>query len=78
IGYIIYISGSAWFNRCCSVTGSVDVRLRSSERSKPSCTSTHTKPKGVSVCAPASTPRLGRASAAAALPWRPQGAASSS
>ncbi|KAJ1632385.1 hypothetical protein T492DRAFT_989218 [Pavlovales sp. CCMP2436] len=33
---------------------------------------------GVSVCAPAPTPRLGRASAAAALPWRPQGAASSS
>ncbi|KAJ1634447.1 hypothetical protein T492DRAFT_973741, partial [Pavlovales sp. CCMP2436] len=31
--------------------------------------------KGVSVCAPAPTPRLGRASAAAALPWRPQGAA---
>ncbi|KAJ1639046.1 hypothetical protein T492DRAFT_939754 [Pavlovales sp. CCMP2436] len=31
-----------------------------------------------SVCAPAPTPRLGRASAAAALPWRPQGAASSS
>ncbi|KAJ1632302.1 hypothetical protein T492DRAFT_989535 [Pavlovales sp. CCMP2436] len=30
-----------------------------------------------SVCAPAPTPRLGRASAAAALPWRPQGAASS-
>ncbi|KAJ1623515.1 hypothetical protein T492DRAFT_1054280 [Pavlovales sp. CCMP2436] len=28
--------------------------------------------------APAPTPRLGRASAAAALPWRPQGAASSS
>ncbi|KAJ1636473.1 hypothetical protein T492DRAFT_959176 [Pavlovales sp. CCMP2436] len=49
--------GSAWFNRCCSVTGLVD---------------------GVSVCAPAPTPRLGRASAAAALPWRPQGAASSS
>ncbi|KAJ1633191.1 hypothetical protein T492DRAFT_983036 [Pavlovales sp. CCMP2436] len=35
-------------------------------------------PKGVSVCAPAPTPCLGRASAAAALPWRPQGAASSS
>ncbi|KAJ1637891.1 hypothetical protein T492DRAFT_949221 [Pavlovales sp. CCMP2436] len=35
-------------------------------------------PKGVSVCAPAPTPRLGRASAAAALPWQPQGAASSS
>ncbi|KAJ1619264.1 hypothetical protein T492DRAFT_1086942 [Pavlovales sp. CCMP2436] len=35
-------------------------------------------PKGVSVCAPAPTPRLGHASAAAALPWRPQGAASSS
>ncbi|KAJ1635625.1 hypothetical protein T492DRAFT_964802, partial [Pavlovales sp. CCMP2436] len=34
--------------------------------------------EGVSVCAPAPTPRLGRASAAAALPWRPQGAASSS
>ncbi|KAJ1640648.1 hypothetical protein T492DRAFT_927490, partial [Pavlovales sp. CCMP2436] len=50
--------GSAWFNRCCSVTGLVDVRL--------------------SVCAPAPTPRLGRASAAAALPWRPQGAGSSS
>ncbi|KAJ1623976.1 hypothetical protein T492DRAFT_1051000, partial [Pavlovales sp. CCMP2436] len=49
--------GSAWFNRCCSVTGLVDVRL--------------------SECAPAPTPRLGRASAAAALPWRPQGAASS-
>ncbi|KAJ1629153.1 hypothetical protein T492DRAFT_1012890, partial [Pavlovales sp. CCMP2436] len=49
--------GSAWFNRCCSVTGLVD---------------------GVSVCAPAPTPRLGCASAAAALPWRPQGAASSS
>ncbi|KAJ1635188.1 hypothetical protein T492DRAFT_968758, partial [Pavlovales sp. CCMP2436] len=49
--------GSAWFNRCCSVTGLVD---------------------GVRVCAPAPTPRLGRASAAAALPWRPQGAASSS
>ncbi|KAJ1636668.1 hypothetical protein T492DRAFT_957708, partial [Pavlovales sp. CCMP2436] len=49
--------GSAWFNRCCEVTGLVD---------------------GVSVCAPAPTPRLGRASAAAALPWRPQGAASSS
>ncbi|KAJ1628997.1 hypothetical protein T492DRAFT_1014109 [Pavlovales sp. CCMP2436] len=31
-----------------------------------------------SVCAPTPTPRLGRASAAAALPWRPQGAASSS
>ncbi|KAJ1621684.1 hypothetical protein T492DRAFT_1067839 [Pavlovales sp. CCMP2436] len=31
-----------------------------------------------SVCAPAPTPRLGRASAAAVLPWRPQGAASSS
>ncbi|KAJ1626910.1 hypothetical protein T492DRAFT_1029331 [Pavlovales sp. CCMP2436] len=31
-----------------------------------------------SVCAPAPRPRLGRASAAAALPWRPQGAASSS
>ncbi|KAJ1638032.1 hypothetical protein T492DRAFT_947505 [Pavlovales sp. CCMP2436] len=31
-----------------------------------------------SVCAPPPTPRLGRASAAAALPWRPQGAASSS
>ncbi|KAJ1640720.1 hypothetical protein T492DRAFT_925587 [Pavlovales sp. CCMP2436] len=30
------------------------------------------------VCAPAPTPRLGRASAAAALPWRPQRAASSS
>ncbi|KAJ1640949.1 hypothetical protein T492DRAFT_924701, partial [Pavlovales sp. CCMP2436] len=27
-----------------------------------------------SVCAPAPTPRLGRASAAAALPWWPQGA----
>ncbi|KAJ1629435.1 hypothetical protein T492DRAFT_1010987, partial [Pavlovales sp. CCMP2436] len=52
--------GSAWFNRCCSVTGLVDVRLRD-----------------VSVCAPAPTPRLGRASAAAALPWRLQGAASS-
>ncbi|KAJ1638122.1 hypothetical protein T492DRAFT_946773, partial [Pavlovales sp. CCMP2436] len=49
--------GSAWFNRCCSVTGLVD---------------------GVSVRAPSPTPRLGRASAAAALPWRPQGAASSS
>ncbi|KAJ1630787.1 hypothetical protein T492DRAFT_1000948 [Pavlovales sp. CCMP2436] len=35
-------------------------------------------PKGVSVCAPAPTPHLGRASAAAALPWRPQRAASSS
>ncbi|KAJ1633574.1 hypothetical protein T492DRAFT_980353 [Pavlovales sp. CCMP2436] len=35
-------------------------------------------PKGVSVCALAPTPRLGRASAAVALPWRPQGAASSS
>ncbi|KAJ1623430.1 hypothetical protein T492DRAFT_1054906, partial [Pavlovales sp. CCMP2436] len=54
--------GSAWFNRCCSVTGLVDALT----------------PKGVSVCAPAPTPRLGRASAAAALPWRPQGAASSS
>ncbi|KAJ1625823.1 hypothetical protein T492DRAFT_1036929, partial [Pavlovales sp. CCMP2436] len=32
--------------------------------------------EGVSVCAPAPTPRLGRASAAAALPKRPQGAAS--
>ncbi|KAJ1639829.1 hypothetical protein T492DRAFT_934650 [Pavlovales sp. CCMP2436] len=31
-----------------------------------------------SVCALAPTPRLGRASAAAALQWRPQGAASSS
>ncbi|KAJ1623803.1 hypothetical protein T492DRAFT_1052277 [Pavlovales sp. CCMP2436] len=31
-----------------------------------------------SVCAPAPTPRLGRASTAAALLWRPQGAASSS
>ncbi|KAJ1638087.1 hypothetical protein T492DRAFT_946330 [Pavlovales sp. CCMP2436] len=31
-----------------------------------------------SVCASAPTPRLGRASTAAALPWRPQGAASSS
>ncbi|KAJ1630711.1 hypothetical protein T492DRAFT_1001317 [Pavlovales sp. CCMP2436] len=31
-----------------------------------------------SVCAPAPTPRLGRASAAAALPWRPQVPASSS
>ncbi|KAJ1635511.1 hypothetical protein T492DRAFT_965867 [Pavlovales sp. CCMP2436] len=31
-----------------------------------------------SVCAPAPTPRPGRASATAALPWRPQGAASSS
>ncbi|KAJ1632400.1 hypothetical protein T492DRAFT_989360 [Pavlovales sp. CCMP2436] len=51
----INISGSAWFNRCCSVTGLVD---------------------SVSVCAPAPTPRLGRASAAAALPWRPLGAAS--
>ncbi|KAJ1632488.1 hypothetical protein T492DRAFT_988027, partial [Pavlovales sp. CCMP2436] len=61
-----YISGSAWFNRCCSVTGLVDVRLRSSDRPKPS------------VCAPAPTPRIGRASATAALPWRPQGAASSS
>ncbi|KAJ1626605.1 hypothetical protein T492DRAFT_1031392, partial [Pavlovales sp. CCMP2436] len=49
--------GSAWFNRCCSVTGLVD---------------------GVSVCVLPTTPRLGRASAAAALPWRPQGAASSS
>ncbi|KAJ1617207.1 hypothetical protein T492DRAFT_1101548, partial [Pavlovales sp. CCMP2436] len=56
VSRFIYISGSAWFNRCCSVTGLVD---------------------GVSVCAPAPTPRLGRASAAAALPWRPQGAASS-
>ncbi|KAJ1634004.1 hypothetical protein T492DRAFT_976638, partial [Pavlovales sp. CCMP2436] len=54
--YHKYTSGSAWFNRCCSVTGLVD---------------------GVSVCAPAPTPRLGRASAAAALPWRPQRAASS-
>ncbi|KAJ1628331.1 hypothetical protein T492DRAFT_1018792 [Pavlovales sp. CCMP2436] len=54
---VVEESGSAWFNRCCSVTGLVD---------------------GVSVCAPAPTPRLGRASAAAALPWRPQGAASSS
>ncbi|KAJ1633844.1 hypothetical protein T492DRAFT_977453 [Pavlovales sp. CCMP2436] len=54
---MIYISGSAWINRCFSVTGLVD---------------------GVSVCAAAPTPRLGRASAAAALPWRPQGAASSS
>ncbi|KAJ1621696.1 hypothetical protein T492DRAFT_1067909 [Pavlovales sp. CCMP2436] len=35
-------------------------------------------PKGVSVCAPAPTPRLGRASAAAALPWRSPRAASSS
>ncbi|KAJ1628976.1 hypothetical protein T492DRAFT_1013851, partial [Pavlovales sp. CCMP2436] len=51
-----HISGSAWFNRCCSVTGLVD---------------------GVSVCAPAPMPRLGCASATAALPWRPQGAASS-
>ncbi|KAJ1634419.1 hypothetical protein T492DRAFT_973504 [Pavlovales sp. CCMP2436] len=33
---------------------------------------------GASVCAPAPTPRLGRASAVAVLPWRPQGAASSS
>ncbi|KAJ1623475.1 hypothetical protein T492DRAFT_1054479 [Pavlovales sp. CCMP2436] len=56
-----WVSGSAWINRCFSVTGAVDVRLR-----------------GVSVCAPAPTPLLGRASAAAALPWRPQGAASSS
>ncbi|KAJ1617499.1 hypothetical protein T492DRAFT_1099458, partial [Pavlovales sp. CCMP2436] len=47
--------GSAWFNRCCSVTSLVD---------------------GVNVCAPAPKPRLGRASTAAALPWRPQGAAS--
>ncbi|KAJ1637072.1 hypothetical protein T492DRAFT_954866, partial [Pavlovales sp. CCMP2436] len=70
--------GSAWINRCFSVTGLVDVRLKSSDRPKPSCTSTHTKAKGVSVCAPAPTPRIGRASAAAALPWRPQGAASSS
>ncbi|KAJ1639794.1 hypothetical protein T492DRAFT_934435, partial [Pavlovales sp. CCMP2436] len=69
--------GLAWFNRCCSVTGLVDVRLRSSDRPKPSCTSVLT-PKGESVCAPAPTPRLGRASAAAALPWRLQGAASSS
>ncbi|KAJ1618141.1 hypothetical protein T492DRAFT_1094967, partial [Pavlovales sp. CCMP2436] len=49
--------GSAWINRCCSVTGLVN---------------------GVSVCAQAPTTRLGRASTAAALPWRPQGAASSS
>ncbi|KAJ1625594.1 hypothetical protein T492DRAFT_1038416, partial [Pavlovales sp. CCMP2436] len=35
--------GSAWFNRCCSVNGLVDVRLRSSDRPKPSCTSAHTK-----------------------------------
>ncbi|KAJ1622018.1 hypothetical protein T492DRAFT_1065357 [Pavlovales sp. CCMP2436] len=35
-------------------------------------------PKDVSVCAPAPTPCLGHASAVAALPWRPQGAASSS
>ncbi|KAJ1624690.1 hypothetical protein T492DRAFT_1045268 [Pavlovales sp. CCMP2436] len=31
-----------------------------------------------SVCAPTPTPRLSCASTAAALPWRPQGAASSS
>ncbi|KAJ1639914.1 hypothetical protein T492DRAFT_933862, partial [Pavlovales sp. CCMP2436] len=68
--------GSAWFNRCCSVTGLVDVRLRSSDGLKPHAPAL--TPKGVSVCAPAPTPRLGRASAAAALPWRPQGAASSS
>ncbi|KAJ1629011.1 hypothetical protein T492DRAFT_1014279, partial [Pavlovales sp. CCMP2436] len=64
----ICISGSSWFNRCCSVTDLVDVRLRSSDRPKPSCTSTHTNGSP--------TPRLGRASAVAALPWRPQGAAS--
>ncbi|KAJ1623911.1 hypothetical protein T492DRAFT_1051555 [Pavlovales sp. CCMP2436] len=59
-----------------SVTGLVDVRLRSSDPPKPSCTSTHTK--GCKCVRPGPTPRLGRASAAAALPWRPQGAASSS
>ncbi|KAJ1615875.1 hypothetical protein T492DRAFT_1110241, partial [Pavlovales sp. CCMP2436] len=67
--------GSAWFNRCCSVTGLVGVRLRSSDRPNPHAPAL--APKGVSVCAPAPTPRLGRASAAAAQPWRPQGAASS-
>ncbi|KAJ1620641.1 hypothetical protein T492DRAFT_1076235, partial [Pavlovales sp. CCMP2436] len=66
--------GSAWFNRCCSVTGLVDVRLRSSDR--PNLHAPALTPKGVSVCALAPTPHLGRASAAAALPWRPQGAAS--
>ncbi|KAJ1629285.1 hypothetical protein T492DRAFT_1012068, partial [Pavlovales sp. CCMP2436] len=64
------ISGSAWFNRCCSVTGLVDVRLRSSDRPKPSCTSTHTK--GCECVRPGPhappRPRLGR---------RPQEAASS-
>ncbi|KAJ1634163.1 hypothetical protein T492DRAFT_975072, partial [Pavlovales sp. CCMP2436] len=60
--------GSAWFKKCCSVTGLVDVRLRWSDRSKPSCTHTKGSP----------TPRLGRVSAAVALPWRPQGVASSS
>ncbi|KAJ1627691.1 hypothetical protein T492DRAFT_1022884, partial [Pavlovales sp. CCMP2436] len=62
--------GSAWFNRCCSVTGLVDI--------DPNPHAPALTPKGVSVCAPAPTPRLGRASAAAALPWRSQGAASSS
>ncbi|KAJ1630999.1 hypothetical protein T492DRAFT_998900 [Pavlovales sp. CCMP2436] len=57
MGCLANISGSAWINRCFSVTGLVD---------------------GVSVCAPAPTPRLGRASASVALPWWPQGAASSS
>ncbi|KAJ1634100.1 hypothetical protein T492DRAFT_975337, partial [Pavlovales sp. CCMP2436] len=69
---------SAWFNRCFSVTGLVDVRLRSSDRPKPSCTSTHTKGCKSVRRAPAPTPRFGRASAAAALPWRPQREASSS
>ncbi|KAJ1624376.1 hypothetical protein T492DRAFT_1047659, partial [Pavlovales sp. CCMP2436] len=58
----VYISGSAWFNRCRAID--------------PNPHAPALSPKGVSVCAPAPTPRLGRASAAAALPWRPQGAAS--
>ncbi|KAJ1640367.1 hypothetical protein T492DRAFT_929436, partial [Pavlovales sp. CCMP2436] len=51
---------------CCSVAGLVDVRLRSSDRPKPSCTSTHTK--GCECVRPAPTPRLGRASAAEPCP----------
>ncbi|KAJ1637972.1 hypothetical protein T492DRAFT_948209, partial [Pavlovales sp. CCMP2436] len=62
------ISGSAWFNKCCSVTGLVDVRLRSSDRPKPSCTSTHTK--GCECVRPGPhappRPRLGRRSPAVA------------
>ncbi|KAJ1639845.1 hypothetical protein T492DRAFT_933213, partial [Pavlovales sp. CCMP2436] len=58
-----YISGSAW-----STGRAIDPNPHA-----PALT-----PKGVSMCAPAPTPRLGRASAAAALPWRPQGAALSS